>query len=1161
MKTKRYITQVIAVVLSMMATIVIGCTDEYIISNHQVLRPTEVLSFRTSLDNGISVGTSRSTSGYLLIEEEEWTLQGTDSRATMMTSLNGDAQVLGFMEKESVLSYKDTAVYSTLTFRGDELTNTTNPVFWKDIENEDGDNLHIFAYAPQNIDEKVNFDENRPTCFSYTVPGIENNQADNQIDIVVDTAKVAKNYRKEIPLTFKHIFTAVRFKLGFACTVKSIKLEGIKNTGTYSIGGGWSSTSGAASYEFSYGDGLSLGKDDIVGDTLMLLPQTLATGAKVTMSYVKDGEPKTFVASLTGKTWEEGKFITYTLRDKKQEYVYLDLAAGDVTIEGNKYSGSFYKNETDTQKVTKKLFSPDTLIFYVYQSTEAKRKQGEGIIVNKEWKELKYDPVKVGNKLWSDFITNNKNVEQVIEAWDNEAGAGKTNSSEPNQEGAVGAVREVGREATKNRIHIKGNVGNVSLFIDNIYSSYQLYSPGTDGVTRTRDKGGISFLPSQDAGHSSTLTINILGDNRLGCVNYQNSNDTTANNRLVFEGTGSLTVGDTDYFRYGELGLNRSCSVIGGQDEPRANQDVYNIVFNSGIIYAGATTSSCTAIGGGGNGNTSIVINGGTITAVAKTTGTAIGGGTGLVQPGGKGEVTIYNGTVYAYNERNSSNVPSSAIGGAGSRDVDGSEGKVNIHGGYVYAYSAYGTALGGGSSLKTVGGNAIINITGGQIIAKSGDGAGIGGGSACTGKSGTNKKGGDAVVTISGNPVIRTGSIGGGSTGAKESNIGSATINISGNPDIQAQFVMAAGSGKPPKFTMSGGVIRNTDVTKTFETAPATVEYRYTKGNGGAVYLENGTFTMTGGTIENCKANQGGAVFISGSNNTTFTMSGGTIMNCSSEGNGGAVYLQGGTVSLSSNDASKTTYISRNLANNGNGGGIYIDKGSFSMDGNVAIEGNSATNKNNSQTLGKGGGVYVTSSSDNVKVNILSGFIRGNSSDRLGGGVCVEMSGKTQASILVGSENGTQRDNPTISGNHTLSQGGGLYAKGVNAHVTIYHGTINGNTTTAYVHNENVSNEGGMVTLVGDKTKVDVTHNVVYFHANADDATFDKDKLVQIAEQRIVTSTNSHLVQPSYISRDNYEFDCWHTRMDGDDSKGSSYQNNDIMNINKDLHLYARWK
>ena len=513
---------------------------------------------------------------------------------------------------------------------------------------------------------------------------------------------------------------------------------------------------------------------------------------------------------------------------------------------------------------------------------------------------------------------------------------------------------------------------------------------------------------------------------------------------------------------------------------------------------------------------------------------------------GGEGTVTINGGNVYAYNLDNERGIPSSAIGGAGSSASTGTKGKVIINGGYVYAYSALGTAIGGGSSRTKVGGDAVIEINGGTVIAKSGKGAGIGGGSACTGKvnSTTNTDtpetydGGTATVKITnqyGTPVIRTGSIGGGSTGDPDGGkIGSADITIEGG-DIQGQFILAAGAKATPKFNMTGGIIRNSNTADT--------EYLHVKEQGGAVYLEDGNCTISGGTIENCTAETGGAIYIAGTyNNETneysasFTMSGGTIKQCTSQGNGGAVCLEGGIVTMSGGT------ISDCLAYSGNGGGIYIKEGSFYMkDGNATITKNSAILRNGEG--GNGGGLYVTSATSNVSVDILSGTITQNTSDRWGGGVCVDMLGTAQAANVKVGTSGTT--NPDISGNHTLLSGGGLYVSGANANITINGGKINENTTSAYVANVNVANEGGMVTLNAG----DVTHNVVTFHSNNGE---DETEI-----QNIVTATNSLLVAPKF-PRVGYTLVGWNTRADG---RGDDYADGRVMNISEDLTLYAQWK
>jgi AraC-like DNA-binding protein len=316
------------------------------------------------------------------------------------------------------------------------------------------------------------------------------------------------------------------------------------------------------------------------------------------------------------------------------------------------------------------------------------------------------------------------------------------------------------------------------------------------------------------------LTITIAGDNRFGNIHY--GNNTPNGPQLIFEGNGSITAADVDFKKSrftedntpGVLGYysNHYCSAIGGCNTGDP-ENAYGIVINSGIIYAGSTEAeNCTALGGGGNGETSVTINGGTITAIATTTGTAIGGGIGYNSAGGAGDVYINGGNIYAYNFSNVWNIASAAIGGAGSRKANGEKGKVSITGGNVYAVSEQGTAIGGGSSILGIGGKADVTISNNaSIVAMSKDARGIKAGSSIGGGTGTD--GGGATITISGNPIIRTGSIGGGKTNSTSGYIGSADIRIYGG-DIQAQFVMAAGASTPPKFFMNGGTIRNSYTT-----------------------------------------------------------------------------------------------------------------------------------------------------------------------------------------------------------------------------------------------------------------------------------------------------------------------------------------------------------
>ena len=1071
------------------------------------------------------------------------------TKATPMTRLVGNAGIIGYVydqwpsgDEVSNFAPWEYLDNETFSFDGYMLTADSDRLIkWSAAEGTGRAELKVFAYAPADISVSYGTAGNHTLPYvTYTVPA----DIRQQKDIVTATAEVSTSFRKNIPLTFDHILTGLKFRAGFDCTVKSISVSGVAPTGTYTIGEGWSRLSGTQTYTVAF-DGKQVRTGDMItiedaNTVLFMIPQTFdrTSDASITMTY---DDNQSITTSLNGIEWEEGRMITYTLHKQEttaSDYIYFDLAAGNVAINGTTYSGSVYVNGSP-REVTGT--HSDGNRYYVYQSSELKtefNKENTGYASESDFSALincrrpQYRPVTYNGMLWSDWITNNTCVEDVIEIWDNRANIKDDKKPAGGERFTdIAVVRDAYREHSPYKISVTGEV-ICNLTIDNLYSTYQKPGP-------YRDDGGITFIPAPDK--VAELTLNIVGDNRFGNIHFTDQRTYTRNPsglyKLIIEGDGSLTVADVD-FNVSNSGYysNHHASVIGGDD---AHEDCNELIINSGTIYAGSTKAeNCSAIGGGGNGNGVITINGGKVTAVATTTGTAIGGGIGFTYAGGSGKVTINGGNVYAYNFANSWNIPSAAIGGAGSESSAGNTGTVNITGGNVYAQTSLGTAIGGGSSKTKQGGGAGVSISGGSVVAKSlpvGNlpaGAGIGGG---TGGTDNGVNGGTATVTISGNPIIRTGSIGGGKTNNDTGHIGSAIIKISGG-DIQAQFVMAAGAAQKPSFTMSGGLIRNSDTEDQ--------EFFHVQENGGAVYLEDGVFTMGEGEIRQCMAEKGGAIYIKGTASTTFSMTGGTITECVSNTDGGALYLEGGSVNISGGE------ISHNLANNGNGGGFCIVGGNFSMPegGDARIFENATFSQSNNG--GNGGGLYVTSAGSDVTVDILSGSIMDNSSDRVGGGICVDMTGheSSSATVTVGRAGGDNL-NPSISTNHTIILGGGLYAKGAKANIIINSGRISGNTISGYVSNPDVANEGGMVTLNGG----DVTHVTVTYDNNGESVN----SKTETAVQKIVTSTNSKMVAPTFEIL-GYKFTGWNTRSDG---KGTTYTDGQTMNLKNSLTLYAQWR
>jgi hypothetical protein len=175
----------------------------------------------------------------------------------------------------------------------------------------------------------------------------------------------------------------------------------------------------------------------------------------------------------------------------------------------------------------------------------------------------------------------------------------------------------------------------------------------------------------------------------------------------------------------------------------------------------------------------------------------------------------------------------------------------------------------------------------------------------------------------------------------------------------------------------------------------------------GGGVYVNGGTFTMSGGEISGntASSSSGGGVYVASGG--TFTMSGGEISgntaspSSSSSYPGGGVYVaSGGTFTMSGGEISGNTASSR-------GGGVFVySSGTFTMEGG-AISGNTAS----SSSYG-GGGVFVSGGT----FTMSGGEISGNTASFNGGGVYVYSSGTFAMS------------GGKISGNTTSYEGGGVY-------------------------------------------------------------------------------------------------------------------------------------
>lgn len=180
--------------------------------------------------------------------------------------------------------------------------------------------FQFYAWAPTDADKLTTPSTPQSKELSYTVPA---NAAEQKDIVVATTTEIRGDNNNAVPLTFKHICTAVRFAVGSQMQpgqIKSVALKGVKNAGTYNMANGaW--TLGDATADFSQTLNKETTGTEANGDaittsegTFMMLPQTLPAGATVEVVFVNaNNEDRTLTASIGNTEWKMGTTVTYKL--------------------------------------------------------------------------------------------------------------------------------------------------------------------------------------------------------------------------------------------------------------------------------------------------------------------------------------------------------------------------------------------------------------------------------------------------------------------------------------------------------------------------------------------------------------------------------------------------------------------------------------------------------------------------------------------------------------------------------------------------------------------------------------------------------------------------------------------------------------------------------
>lgn len=226
--------------------------------------------------------------------------------------------------------------------------------------------VSFYAYAPYK-DVSFTLNDNNKTIH-YTVPTDVEKQPDFIVAKSEDKSFTSSSANTPVDLQFSHALTAITFSVSDDMekgVINSIKIEGVMGEGDYDLStNAWSvSSSSVASYNVPISaGGLAVGTGTVnlaANATLMMIPQKLGSGAKVTINFTPTGKSaKEASFSLGGTTWVAGNHVTYLLSTTK----IIKLNMGSVTYpQWQTAEGSAFTSE----KLKSSYASGDALGMYI----------------------------------------------------------------------------------------------------------------------------------------------------------------------------------------------------------------------------------------------------------------------------------------------------------------------------------------------------------------------------------------------------------------------------------------------------------------------------------------------------------------------------------------------------------------------------------------------------------------------------------------------------------------------------------------------------------------------------------------------------------------------------------------------------------------------------
>ena len=325
----------------LLCTLLFSCNNEDFLESGNPEKACDNICFGISSDKNVQ------TRGYADSDNEGYTagrfvLRSDDSADTLcvraivsdginMSGFEGEQALTrgtpvgkdNFYDKFHVLAYWSKNGTSVDQFYMDEdaanngsVWSTDQIYYWPGADHS----FQFYAWAPTDAGGLTTPSSPQEKSLAYTVP----EAAADQKDIVVATTdEIQGDNNAAVPLTFKHICTAVRFAVGSQMQpgqIKSVALKGVKNAGTYNMANGaW--TLGDATADFSQTLDKETTGNEGNGDeitsaegTFMMLPQILPADAMIKVVFTNaSGVDRTLTASIGDTQWTMGTTVTYKL--------------------------------------------------------------------------------------------------------------------------------------------------------------------------------------------------------------------------------------------------------------------------------------------------------------------------------------------------------------------------------------------------------------------------------------------------------------------------------------------------------------------------------------------------------------------------------------------------------------------------------------------------------------------------------------------------------------------------------------------------------------------------------------------------------------------------------------------------------------------------------